>query len=205
MADETAFRFRHQLLRDVVYRSLTKGVRADLHERFAGWLEERSGERSEEYDEILGYHFAEAYRCKADLGPVDARGLQLAGQAALRLGTAGVRAHARGDMWGARELLSRAVDLLPAGSAARPGLQSRLDEALFETGKRSTGLSRASVRCFWRLPLGHAWEIRQIAGKLMFRCSVCGKARRGTRGWVYHVEHPQPPSLGGDAAGSGDM
>ena len=37
---EDAFRFHHLLLRDAAYDALPKSVRADLHERFAGWLEQ---------------------------------------------------------------------------------------------------------------------------------------------------------------------
>jgi class 3 adenylate cyclase len=177
-ADEKAFRFRHQLLRDVAYESLSKGMRADLHERFAGWLEEKTGERAEEFGEILGYHLEQAYRCKADLGPVDERGRELATRAANCFGSAGLRAHARGDMWGAGKLLSRALGLLPKDSVARSELLPKLDDALFETGERMRrGISRASLRCFWHRPLGHRWEFKEGGGKAMLRCAVCGKAR----------------------------
>ena len=37
---EEAFRFHHLLFRDAAYEALPKSVRADLHERFAGWLEQ---------------------------------------------------------------------------------------------------------------------------------------------------------------------
>ena len=37
---EDAFRFRHLLIRDAAYDAFAKSIRADLHERFAGWLEE---------------------------------------------------------------------------------------------------------------------------------------------------------------------
>ena len=40
IADDEAFRFRHLLIRDTAYEALPKAVRADLHERFATWLEE---------------------------------------------------------------------------------------------------------------------------------------------------------------------
>jgi predicted ATPase len=35
--DEDAYRFRHILIRDAAYESLTKETRAELHERFAAW------------------------------------------------------------------------------------------------------------------------------------------------------------------------
>ena len=44
-AGEDAFRFRHLLIRDAAYDALPKAIRAELHERFADWLEER-GSRS---------------------------------------------------------------------------------------------------------------------------------------------------------------
>ena len=197
-ADEQAFRFRHQLLRDVAYESQSKTVRAELHERFAGWLEGKAGDRAEGFEEILGHHLQEAYRYKAELGPVDERGRDLAARAAHRLGSAGLRAHARGDMWGARKLLSGAVALLPGGDDAL--LRLKLDDALFETDEpRRTAIRWASIRCFWRLPLGHRWEFRQRSGKAMMRCARCGRVRRhrgqigpdteftlkATRGWEY--------------------
>ena len=70
--DDDAFRFRHMLIRDAAYRSLPKEARADLHERFAAWLEQVGGPRLHEFEEILGYHLEQAYRCLAELGPLDA-------------------------------------------------------------------------------------------------------------------------------------
>ena len=40
---DEAFRFRHLLVRDAAYASLTKEQRADLHARFADWLERIAG------------------------------------------------------------------------------------------------------------------------------------------------------------------
>ena len=37
---EDAFRFRHLLIRDAAYEALSKADRAQLHERFARWLED---------------------------------------------------------------------------------------------------------------------------------------------------------------------
>ena len=36
---DDAYRFRHLLIRDAAYEALPKATRAELHERFAGWLE----------------------------------------------------------------------------------------------------------------------------------------------------------------------
>ena len=64
---EDAFRFRHLLIRDAAYDALPKATRADLHERFASWLEEH-GTELVELDEILGYHLEQACRYRAELG-----------------------------------------------------------------------------------------------------------------------------------------
>ena len=42
---ENEFRFRHHLIRDAAYQSMAKQTRADMHERFGDFLEQR--ERSE--------------------------------------------------------------------------------------------------------------------------------------------------------------
>ena len=64
---EDAFRFRHLLIRDAAYGALPKTARAELHERFAEWLAEH-GVGLVELDEILGYHFEQAARYRAELG-----------------------------------------------------------------------------------------------------------------------------------------
>jgi predicted ATPase len=66
---EDAFRFRHLLIRDAAYDALPKGVRADLHRRFAGWLEEQAD--PVELDEVAGYHLEQAARYRRELGQSD--------------------------------------------------------------------------------------------------------------------------------------
>jgi predicted ATPase len=61
-AGQDAFRFRHILIRDAAYDSVPRAVRADLHERLAGWIERAVGKRMDEYEEIVGYHFEQAYQ-----------------------------------------------------------------------------------------------------------------------------------------------
>jgi class 3 adenylate cyclase/tetratricopeptide (TPR) repeat protein len=132
--DDT-FRFRHMLIRDAVYQAMPKESRADLHERFAGWLEDHAGERLQEYEEILGYHLEQAHRYRAELGPVDAHGAGLARRATSLLGRAGLRAAARGDATGAVNLLTRASLLLPEEDPDRLRLLPDLAEALYENAE----------------------------------------------------------------------
>src|SRR6185503_8482216 len=118
--------FRHILIRDAAYESLTKPVRADLHERFGDWLEGWVGERGSERDEIIGYHLEQAYRLREELGPVEESGRILAGRAAEHLAQAGRRAYARGDAPGAVNLLSRANRLVDEDAPERAELMADL-------------------------------------------------------------------------------
>jgi class 3 adenylate cyclase/tetratricopeptide (TPR) repeat protein len=122
--------FRHLLVRDVAYESLPKQTRAELHERYAGWLASTAGARGRELEELIGWHLERAHRQLAELGPVDARGRELASGAAGRLASAGRRAIGRGDLPAAVNLLERAIALLPAGDHDRLHLLTELGEAL---------------------------------------------------------------------------
>ncbi len=130
---DDAYRFRHILIRDAAYDALPKATRAELHERFADWLEEHGGELLER-DEILGYHLEQAYRYSAELGPVDGAGLALAVRAAEHLGRGTEAARLRGDLHAAVALLTRRIELLPAGSADQAHAELELVRVLCDTG-----------------------------------------------------------------------
>ena len=136
---EAGYQFRHLLVRDAVYQAVPKQVRADLHERLAGLLEARAGARVREYEEIVGYHLEQAWRCRAELGPLDRRGHELGARAAGRLAAAGRRALARGDTPAATALLDRAVALLPAGHPRLALLLTDLADSLITTGDYRRG------------------------------------------------------------------
>ena len=70
LAGDDGYRFRHLLIRDAAYDALPKAVRADLHARFADWLDEH-GQALVERDEIVGYHLEQAARYQAELGQPD--------------------------------------------------------------------------------------------------------------------------------------
>ncbi len=110
---EDAFRFRHLLIRDAAYESLPKSLRAQLHEGYASWLEEKMGEARLEVAAIVGYHLEQACRYVAELGPGDARTRDLAITASSALASAANKALARGDGAAAVNLLRRAVSLIP--------------------------------------------------------------------------------------------
>jgi class 3 adenylate cyclase/tetratricopeptide (TPR) repeat protein len=135
LVGEDAYRFSHILVHDATYTSTPKRTRADLHERFAAWLERIAGERVSEFEEIVGYHLEQAHRYLAELGPVDDHGRALAARAGVRLAEAGRRAEARGDAAAATNLLTRATMLLPVLDPLRVELLPVLGGALIETGR----------------------------------------------------------------------
>jgi hypothetical protein len=133
-ADEDGYRFVHVLIRDAAYESTAKGLRAELHERYANWLEQKAGDRIREYEEILGYHLEHACRYRGELVPVDEQTLALSRRAAKWLASAGRRSGARRDWPAAAPLLSRAVSLLPEGDADRLSLLPDLGESIGSFG-----------------------------------------------------------------------
>jgi class 3 adenylate cyclase/tetratricopeptide (TPR) repeat protein len=118
-AGEEAFRFRHLLIRDAAYESIPKELRAELHNRFGAWLEEKVADRLAEYEEIVAYHLEQAYRYSAELGPVSDEDKARARRAAQLLADAARRASARGDVRAQANLLERATALLPRDEDAR--------------------------------------------------------------------------------------
>jgi class 3 adenylate cyclase/tetratricopeptide (TPR) repeat protein len=141
LVGEDGFRFRHLLLRDAAYSALPKAVRADLHERYASWLEQH-GTSFAELDEILGYHLEQAWRYRAELGmPVNA---MLAAAARRHLTNGGQRAARRQDFHAAASLFERAAALVPAGEVDL-ALESELKEVLSWIGRTDEALVRADA------------------------------------------------------------
>jgi class 3 adenylate cyclase len=106
--EQDLFRFHHVLVRDVAYRGIPKSQRAELHEHAARGLDRRDGA-----DELVGYHFEQAFQYVTQLAPHDEHLLVLAREGGQRLGRAGIRAWKRADAPAAVNLLSRAVELVP--------------------------------------------------------------------------------------------
>jgi class 3 adenylate cyclase/tetratricopeptide (TPR) repeat protein len=136
-ADDTSFRFMHILIKDATYSGLLKRSRAQLHERFVNWADQINRERgrSQEYEEILGYHLEQAYRYLTELGQLDDHGREVGARASTLLASAGRRAQARGDTPAAANLLRRAAATRARSDPERLELLPNLGEALLELGE----------------------------------------------------------------------
>jgi class 3 adenylate cyclase/tetratricopeptide (TPR) repeat protein len=162
-AGEDAFTFRHLLIRDAAYDSLPKSERAELHARFAGWLIDH-GSDLEELDEIAGYHLEQAYRYRAELGPVDEGARAIAAAGAQRLQAAGRRALDRGDTAATINLLERA-ELLLLDQHIDFALEEPLIQSLGMAGRMTDAVARADRAADWYSAGG--MEVRALQARLV--------------------------------------
>jgi predicted ATPase len=129
------YTFRHILIVEAAYRAIPKSLRAELHHRFADWLENVFADSFPGRSEILGYHLEQSVRYRHELWPADPQSAALSLQAAAYLDTAGCAAHDRGDDVAAVNLLDRAAALLPDDNPALGPLYTSLGTALIEAGQ----------------------------------------------------------------------
>ena len=101
------FVFRHGLIRDVAYASLSKAERVRVHDHYSRWLENAAGERAQEYAEIVAYHAERAFELAHELEPASAA--DLGERAFAHLARTAGAASARGEFRAARELNDRAL------------------------------------------------------------------------------------------------
>ena len=132
ISGESAYRFKHVLIREVAYGGLSKASRADHHLHFADWLSERAGD---ELLEIRAYHLDHASALLAELD--GAPPAELAARAAEVLEEAGRRALAR------EAYRARAAPAAPLGRA-RPDARAPL--AGRARRRADGGLERSSAR-----------------------------------------------------------
>ena len=158
---QDVFRFHHVLVRDVAYRGIPKAERAELHELAGNGLDRRDGA-----DELVGYHFEQAYQYLKELQREDEHVHDLAAAGSERLGRAGIRAWKRADAPAAVNLLARAVDLVPEAAelACELGLALRASGDVTRAESVLVGASEATderVRLRARIELALLRSLRE--------------------------------------------
>src|SRR5438876_8786024 len=116
------YSFRHGLIRDVAYASLSKAERTQVHDRYSKWLERAAGERASEYAEIVAYHAERAFHFAHELDP--SAGSDLGHRAFTLLSRSASAASARGEFRTARELIDRALAVADSSRIAAAGRAS---------------------------------------------------------------------------------
>jgi class 3 adenylate cyclase/tetratricopeptide (TPR) repeat protein len=104
MAGMREFAFKHALTRDVVYATLPRPERRELHRRVGEWIQDVASDRSAETVELAAYHYGQAVAYGEDDPAVSQRAYEL-------LLTASEAAYGRGAFEAARKQLERALEL----------------------------------------------------------------------------------------------
>ena len=215
---QDGFRFRHALIRDAAYAGIPKRTRADLHERFVGWLE-----LHDTAAELHGYHLERAYLYRDELGSLDDHARSLGERAGELLTAAGRQALARDDVPAAVNLLERGVALLPRTSGTRghvlldlaialmrsgsfAAAEGALEEALDlarSDGDRQLELRTLVERAFFRIFTNAqtpADEVTRIAEEAIPALEALGDHRGVARAWHLLSEPPVDACLWGERA-----
>src|SRR5581483_9029484 len=112
--------FRSDVVREVVYDTLTKTERARRHWQLAEWItsQTRSTGREDEYLEQVAHHYATAANLVAEIGPVDGVPSDATLTAVRALERAATWASGRELLGPASRLLDRALNLVPPSESA---------------------------------------------------------------------------------------
>ena len=128
------WQFAHALVREAVYRSISKELRANLHERLADWIMTEDADQAD-VDESVARHLENALLLRQELGERGERSAGLSERAGGLFAAAGSRAFAALDYITSSDLLGRAAALLPLQSPDRLALLPNLGAALADSGR----------------------------------------------------------------------
>jgi predicted ATPase/class 3 adenylate cyclase len=110
VSGETAYVFRHALVRDVAYGRIPRARRMEKHRLAAEWIESLAGDRPEDLADVVAHHYLSALELAravgADVG-------ELADRARLALREAGARAAALSSFEAAERFYRAALVLWP--------------------------------------------------------------------------------------------
>ena len=143
VAGETAFVFRHVLVRDVAYGQIPRPRRAERHRRAAEWLESLAGDRAEDVADLIAHHYLSALQFARAAG----RGLgDLPERAREALAEAGDRALALSAYGPAVRFYREALASWPQEDAERPPLLLRYGQALFRAEQTGSEVLAEAAR-----------------------------------------------------------
>jgi len=157
------FTFRHILIREVAYQTLTRGGRARYHAAAAAWLEERAAEREDALAELIAYHYREAAALSTSLAAGPGAAIEVKQKAVEWLARAGeVAAAAAASIEASRHLRS-AIEL--AAEEQLPELYERLGD-IVESGEASAEAYRTALRLARQCGRPAVQQLRVMAGLL---------------------------------------
>jgi class 3 adenylate cyclase/tetratricopeptide (TPR) repeat protein len=128
VAGETAYVFRHALVRDVAYGQIPRGRRANLHRLAAAWIESLAADRPEDLADMVAHHYSTALELARAAGQEDG---DLAERARTALREAGDRAASLNAFAAAARFYGEALGLTAPTDPERPRLLLAHGRALF--------------------------------------------------------------------------
>jgi tetratricopeptide (TPR) repeat protein len=170
VAGETAYVFRHVLVRDVAYSQIPRSRRANKHVAAATWIESLAADRSDDLADLVAHHYSSALELARATGDDSS---DLATRARLALRDAGDRAARLNAFFEAARFYGDALDLWPVGDSERPRLHFAYGRALFysEDGGADV-LAEAAEELLDAGDLEGAAEAQTLIGEL---CWIAGR------------------------------
>ena len=117
IAGESAYVFRHVLVRDVAYSQIPRKRRADMHRLAAGWIEALAGDRPEDLADMVAHHYLSAHDLNRRSGRDDP---ELTARVRTALVEAGDRSFALNAFPTAARFYEQALELSSERDADRP-------------------------------------------------------------------------------------
>jgi predicted ATPase/class 3 adenylate cyclase len=164
VAGETAYVFRHALVRDVAYGQIPRSRRVEKHRMAAEWIESLAGDRREDLADVVAHHYLSALelarsaaREEGDLAERSRRALREAGDRAANLHAFAAAARFYGD----------ALALTADHDPERPRLLLAHGRALFHGAQRGAdALAEAAEELLDAGALEEAAEAQIMLGEL---------------------------------------
>jgi class 3 adenylate cyclase/tetratricopeptide (TPR) repeat protein len=155
------YAFRHILIREVAYQTLTRSERVALHAAAAGWLERAAAGREDALVELIAYHWREAASLsRSAAGPADEAIRRKAVTALVR---AAETAGAGAATVEATRHLRAAIELAPTEEL--PELHLRIGDVFLDATTSAAAFRRA-LELATEQASGPEVELRAIAGLL---------------------------------------
>jgi class 3 adenylate cyclase/tetratricopeptide (TPR) repeat protein len=190
VAGETAYVFRHALLRDVAYSQIPRSRRSEMHRLAADWIESLASGRAEDLADLVAHHLGSALEFARATGH-DAP--ELAARARLAYRDAGDRAAGLNAHDAAARFYQAALELWPDGDAERPYLLLRHGTALHYEGGSGSALAVALDELLDAGELEHAAEAHVVLAEALWLQGRREEAIEHLVGAVALLEQ-EPPS-----------
>jgi len=166
VAGETAFVFRHVLVRDIAYAQIPRARRAEKHSLAAEWIESLAGDRREDLADVVAHHYLSAFELARAAGQPTA---DLAERTRFALREAGDRAAGLNAFAAAGRFYGKALTLWPEDDPDRPHLLFRYGRArFFSEDSGDEDLARAAEELLDTGDRETAAEAQSMIGELLW-------------------------------------